>query len=64
MTVTVATVESLRADQSASERLAESAIEPNVFYEPWMLLQAIEAFGQKVDFRFLLVRPQGGRVPL
>jgi len=55
MTVTVATVESLRADPSVWERLAESAIEPNVFYEPWMLLPMIEAFGQKVDFRFLLV---------
>ena len=55
MTVTVETVGSLRTHQSAWEALAGSAIEPNPFYEPWMLLPAIEAFGQKVDFRFLLV---------
>jgi hypothetical protein len=35
--------------------LAENALEPNVFYEPWMLLPALEAFGGKSDFWFVLV---------
>jgi CelD/BcsL family acetyltransferase involved in cellulose biosynthesis len=39
----------------AWEDLAASAVEPNVFYEPWMLLPAIEAFGRGVALRFILV---------
>src|SRR4051812_4277493 len=45
--------------------LAAAALEPNVFFEPWMLLPAWRAFGQGVDLRVVLVygpdpiRPQG-----
>jgi CelD/BcsL family acetyltransferase involved in cellulose biosynthesis len=40
---------------AAWEDLAASAVEPNVFYEPWMLLPAVEAFAQGVALRFILV---------
>jgi CelD/BcsL family acetyltransferase involved in cellulose biosynthesis len=39
----------------AWEELAATAIEPNVFYEHWMLLPALEAFGAEKDIRFVLV---------
>lgn len=35
----------LRAHSSAWERLAARALEPNVFYEPWMLLPALDSYG-------------------
>jgi CelD/BcsL family acetyltransferase involved in cellulose biosynthesis len=37
------------------EDLAAQAIEPNPFYEPWMLLPAIEAFGADLPLIFVLV---------
>lgn len=39
----------------AWEALVAAAVEPNVFYEPWMLMPAIEAFGGGCDLRFVLV---------
>jgi CelD/BcsL family acetyltransferase involved in cellulose biosynthesis len=39
----------------AWEALADNALEPNVFYEPWMLLPALEAFGAGHDLLFVLV---------
>ncbi|MFO0593313.1 MAG: GNAT family N-acetyltransferase [Polyangiaceae bacterium] len=36
------------------ESLAESAVEPNVFYEPWMLLPAIRHLGPFEGLRFVL----------
>jgi len=39
----------------AWEALAAAAIEPNVFYEPWMLLPALRAFGDGKDIRIVLV---------
>src|SRR5215467_10628676 len=50
---------------SAWEDLAAAALEPNVFYEPWMLMPAIRAYGGGRAFRFVLTfgrdpaRPQG-----
>ena len=35
--------------------LSSAAIEPNVFYESWMLLPALEAFGEGRDLRFVLI---------
>ncbi len=52
--VVVRSVEELRSHESSWHDLAASALEPNVFYEPWMLLPALEAFGGK-DFWFVLV---------
>ena len=40
---------------SAWEDLAAAAIEPNVFYEHWMLLPALEAFGAGKDIRVVVV---------
>src|SRR5215472_3657426 len=39
----------------AWEDLAAAAIEPNVFYEHWMLLPALEAFGAGKDVRVVMV---------
>src|SRR5256885_15605829 len=39
----------------AWEDLAAAAIEPNVFYEHWMLLPALEAFGAGEDIVVVLV---------
>jgi hypothetical protein len=36
-------------------QLARCASEPNVFYEPWMLLPALRAFGQNDSFAFVLI---------
>src|SRR5262245_14782005 len=40
----------------AWEDLAANAIEPNAFYEPWMLMPAIRAFGagRRLQFALLL----------
>ena len=35
----------------AWEELAAAALEPNVFYEHWMLLPALQAFGAGKDLR-------------
>jgi CelD/BcsL family acetyltransferase involved in cellulose biosynthesis len=37
------------------EQLASTAAEPNVFFEPWMLLPAIRHFHRQYALRFLLV---------
>jgi CelD/BcsL family acetyltransferase involved in cellulose biosynthesis len=39
----------------AWEHLAEAALEPNVFYEPWMLLPALATYGAGKDIRIVLV---------
>ena len=39
----------------AREKLCAAALEPNVFYEPWMLLPALKAFGAGHDFHFALI---------
>jgi len=48
------------------ETLATLASEPNVFYEPWMLLPSLKAFGQDRSFLFVLVfmSPPGADSPL
>ena len=48
-------LEALEPHVSAWEDLAAAAIEPNVFFEPWMLLPAVRAFGGGVDLRFLFI---------
>ncbi len=37
------------------EDLAEHALEPNVFYEPWALASAVKSFAADQDLRFLLI---------
>jgi hypothetical protein len=48
----------LRALVPDWEALAAEAAEPNPFYEPWMLLPALEAFGAR-DFRGVVVWEDG-----
>ena len=47
------------ADRVADwQDLADHAVEPNVFYEPWMLLPALSAFGAAAELRFVFVHCQ------
>ena len=41
------------------QALADEAAEPNPFYEPWMLLPALEAYGVPGDFACAAVRLDG-----
>ena len=52
-------LESLRAIVPDWESLAEEAAEPNPFYEHWMLLPALEAYGPGEDFQCVLVWENG-----
>jgi len=45
----------LEARRGDWEDLARAALEPNVFYEPWMLLPALECLGSGQDVLFALV---------
>src|SRR5437870_5397822 len=47
----------------AWEELATAAIEPNVFYEYWMLLPALEAFGTGKNISVVLVLIHDSRKP-
>lgn len=49
---------------AAWEDLVAAALEPNVFYEPWMLLPAFQAFGNGKDIRFVLVFAPNPNHPL
>ncbi|MBO0858291.1 MAG: GNAT family N-acetyltransferase [Chloracidobacterium sp.] len=49
---------------SAWEDLAASAIEPNVFYEPWMLIPALRAYGADKRLLFALVQAPDPARPL
>src|ERR1700752_560702 len=46
------------------EALAAEAAEPNPFYEHWMLLPALEAYGPGEGFRCVLVWESGRRIGL
>lgn len=60
MSVTVVqTAKELAAHVPAWDALAAEAIEPNVFYESWMLLPALEQFGQFAEIRIILVYTTG-----
>ncbi len=45
----------LDAHIASWDALAAAATEPNPFYESWMLLPALRAFGDACDFEFVLV---------
>jgi CelD/BcsL family acetyltransferase involved in cellulose biosynthesis len=47
--------EELRRHAAAWEDLAASALEPNVFYEPWMLLPAVELFPGPAPLSFVFI---------
>ncbi len=52
-------VEALRVLIPDWEALAADAVEPNPFYEHWMLLPALEAYGAGEDFRCIAVWVDG-----
>src|SRR5262245_32320525 len=49
---------------AALEELAAAAIEPNVFYEPWMLMPALRAYGVDRRLLFALVQAPDPSRPL
>ncbi|HEY6402119.1 MAG TPA: GNAT family N-acetyltransferase [Blastocatellia bacterium] len=49
---------------AAWEELAAAAIEPNVFYEPWMLMPALRAYGDAGRLLFALVQTPDPARPL
>ena len=51
----ISDVEVLRKHWPDLEDLCSAVAEPNVFYEPWMLIPAVEAFGTDKTFTFILV---------
>src|SRR3954451_6340621 len=59
----------LAAHAAAWDRLAAAAVEPNPFYESWMLWPALRAFGGKEDVTCVLIHvpdpinPQAPPVP-
>ncbi|HYP30118.1 MAG TPA: GNAT family N-acetyltransferase [Blastocatellia bacterium] len=53
--VVVEEIDALARYSEQWEALSERAIEPNPFYEPWMLLPAIRAFGANRKLKFVLI---------
>src|SRR6185295_2165836 len=53
----------LAGHMAAWNDLAAAALEPNVFYEPWMLLPAIDSFGRGKALRYVLVYAFEGNDP-
>src|SRR6266498_4637077 len=49
---------------AAWEELAAAAVEPNVFYEPWMLMPALRAYGGAGRLLFALVQTPDPARPL
>jgi hypothetical protein len=54
-------IEALRSYQSMLVELATESIEPNPFYEPWMLLPALENYARCTQSMFLLVMARNPR---
>lgn len=52
---TAATRDDMEAHRAAWELLTQSVAEPNVWYEPWLLLPAVDELGQGVQFQFAFV---------
>jgi len=53
--VEIVTPETLEKHAAAWQALADNALEPNAFYEPWMLLPALRAFAAGESLIFALV---------
>ena len=54
----VSSAEALLPHVPAWEALAAAALEPNVFYEPWMMLPALRSVAGATKFRFVFVYAQ------
>ena len=62
MTVEVAyDIPSLEKHVDEWQELASQSVEPNVFYEPWMLIPAVRAFGQDADLMFVFIYSKAAR---
>jgi hypothetical protein len=59
-TLVVADVHELTPYVPAWESLAAAALEPNIFYEPWMMLPALRALAGSTRLRFVLIFGQAG----
>jgi len=55
VSVQLVTASELAPHVDAWQRLADNALVPNIFYEPWMVLPAIAALENTGQLRFLLV---------
>ena len=53
--VIITTLIELEKYYTELEELAATALEPNIFYEPWVLLPSLKAFGAAAQFVFALV---------
>jgi hypothetical protein len=65
--VALSHVAALRQHWADLEDLCAAVAEPNVFYEPWMIIPAVEAFGEGKAFTFVLVyseNPEMGGKPI
>lgn len=51
---TVSSIDELRAMEVAWQHLADNAVEPNPFYEPWMALPALEHLGDAGRVEFIV----------
>lgn len=61
--VVVKEITELESYLPAWEKLVEEALEPNVFYEPWMLLPGFRAFSAGKNLQFVLIfTPDPARV--
>lgn len=52
---TITTIAELKSHLPAWEELSLALLEPNLFYEPFQLLPALEYFGIGKEFRFVLI---------
>jgi CelD/BcsL family acetyltransferase involved in cellulose biosynthesis len=57
--VDVSDADALVKHAAAWQDLADHALEPNPFYEPWMLIPAVHAFGKAKDLIFVLLYRDG-----
>jgi hypothetical protein len=61
-------VEELKEHLEAWQSLADNAVEPNIFYEPSVMLPAVESFGANTNFYFVFLyapdplRPFGAKI--
>jgi hypothetical protein len=61
-------VAQLKEHLEAWQALADNAIEPNIFYEPLLMIPAVEAFGANTDLYFVFIyapdplRPFGAKI--
>jgi len=53
--------EALKEHIDAWQDLSDNALEPNIFYEAWMMIPAVEAFGADAELYFVFIYAPGLR---